>query len=134
MLDVTGQWIHEQVEKQPWYKANANTVTTAVGFIATLVAWLASQEWAANDQRVQAAVWVVGFVCTIAGVRATPNGWSATQVAQVQAARAQFITDSGCTQEPAPVYRTVVEDPRPADEFTADSLDSLVQQFNAGRG
>lgn len=96
ILDVTGQWIHEQVEAQPWWKTYSNTVTTAVGCAVTLAAWIASQEWARDDARVQAVVLALGFLGTVVGVKSTPNGWSPSQLAQVTNARAAFISDTAC--------------------------------------
>ena len=98
ILDVTGQWIHEQVEAQPWWKTYSNTVTTAVGCAVTLAAWIASQEWARDDARVQAVVLALGFLGTVVGVKSTPNGWSPSQLAQVTNARAAFISDTACAE------------------------------------
>ena len=61
-----------------------------------MAAWVASQEWARDDARVQAVVLALGFLGTVVGVKSTPNGWSPSQLAQVTNARAAFISDTAC--------------------------------------
>ncbi|PRQ11706.1 hypothetical protein C1Y63_04675 [Corynebacterium sp. 13CS0277] len=148
ILDFTGEYIYQQVKTQPWYRAHANTVTTIAGFLVTSVAWLASQEWAQNDTRIQTAVWAVGFLATIVGVRRTPNGWSASQLAKVNEARAGFIDSGhGCTNTthqphtgetaapapaaPEPQAPAATVDPDPALDA---SLAALVDTYNSRRG
>lgn len=129
ILDVTGQWIHEQVEAQPWWKTYSNTVTTAVGCAITLAAWVASQEWARDDARVQAVVLALGFLGTVVGVKSTPNGWSPSQVAQVTNARAAFISDTACAGGAGGAGATIQLPPSevPADEVTA-KVDAVAAQ------
>lgn len=89
-VDFAAGWLNSQLTAQPWWKEYSNTVTTAAGFLATVAAWAGSQAFAA-DPRVQTALLIVGFLLTVVGVKNTPNGWTQSQAAQLNAARADFI-------------------------------------------
>lgn len=121
MLDITGQFIYRQLREQPWYKANANTVTTVGGFVATVVAWAASQPFAASPG-VQVGILIAGFLLTVFGVKQTKNGFSASQVAAIDNERARVISNLQLAD-------TTVE-----DSAGGEDLDSLVAEFNENRG
>lgn len=121
LLDITGQFIYRQLREQPWYKANANTVTTVGGFVATVVAWAASQPFAASPG-VQVGILIAGFLLTVFGVKQTKNGFSASQVAAIDNERARVISNLQLAD-------TTVE-----DSAGGEDLDSLVAEFNENRG
>jgi len=121
LLDITGEFIYRQLREQPWYKANANTVTTVGGFVATVVAWAASQPFAASPG-VQVGILIAGFLLTVLGVKQTKNGISASQVAAINEERARVISNLQLAD-------TTVEGPSGGED-----LDSLVAEFNANRG
>lgn len=91
LIDVTGTFINQQIQKQTWYQANSNTITAAGGLVATLIVWASSQAFA-QDPRVQTGLLIAGFLLTVLGVNRTPNGWSRSQVAKIHAAQADAIT------------------------------------------
>lgn len=122
-LDMTGAIIHQYVADQSWFKENANTVTTAAGFAATVVAWLASQPFAASPGW-QMFILVVGFLATVLGVKSTKNGFSRSQLAKIGSARAQVIGDTPLVVEPKEVSE-------PEDEQSR--LEDLISEFNASR-
>lgn len=121
LLDITGEFIYRRLREQPWYKANANTVTTVGGFVATVVAWAASQPFAASPG-VQVGILIVGFLLTVFGVKQTKNGFSASQVAAINDERARVISELQLAD-------TTVE-----DSAGGEDLDSMVAEFNANRG
>lgn len=123
LVDLTGEYIHRRVAEQSWFQKNANTVATAGGFVATVLAWIVSQPFAA-DPRVQTAVLVVGFLLTVLGVKKTPNGWSQSQLEKVKTHRAKVI---GETRLAAPVASVVSED-------SGADLSAQVAEFNQVRG
>ena len=121
MLDITGEFIYRQLREQPWYKANANTVTTVGGFVATVVAWVASQPFAASPG-VQVGILIAGFLLTVLGVKQTKNGFSASQVAAINDERARVISE------------LQLADTTVGDSAGGEDLDSLVAEFNENRG
>lgn len=123
LVDLTGVFIHSRVREQSWFQKNSNTVAAAGGFVATMLAWVVSQPFAA-DPRVQTAVLVVGFLLTVLGVKKTPNGWSESQLEKVQNHRAKVI---GETRLAAPVASAVSED-------SGADLSAQVAEFNQVRG
>lgn len=123
LVDLTGEYIHQRVVEQSWFQKNANTVATAGGFVATMLAWVVSQPFAA-DPRVQTAVLVVGFLLTVLGVKKTPNGWSESQLEKVQNHRAKVI---GETKLAVPMTLEAPEDP-------GTDLSAQVAEFNQVRG
>ncbi|MDK8478920.1 hypothetical protein QP927_08585 [Corynebacterium pseudodiphtheriticum] len=123
LVDLTGEYIHQRVVEQSWFQKNANTVATAGGFVATVLAWVVSQPFAA-DPRVQTAVLVVGFLLTVLGVKKTPNGWSESQLEKVQNHRAKVI---GETKLAVPMTLEAPEDP-------GTDLSAQVAEFNQVRG
>ena len=92
VIDWTGVWLHDQVQKQAWYRENANTVTGIVGLAVTISTWAAASPLGA-DPRVQMAILIVGFVGTVFGVNQTHNGWSKSQVRKINEARADVIDE-----------------------------------------
>lgn len=68
LLDITGNYINRKFQEQSWFQRNANTITTAGGFVATVLAWLVSQPFA-SDPRIQFAVLIVGFLLTVLVLR-----------------------------------------------------------------
>ena len=90
IIDAAGAYIRKKAMNQSWYRRNANTVTTALGFLATMLTWAASQPFAADEQ-VSTAILIAGFVLTIFGVQKTPNGWSVSQLEELNNAEAYFI-------------------------------------------
>ncbi|UQV56372.1 hypothetical protein [Corynebacterium pseudodiphtheriticum] len=123
LVDLTGEYIHQRVVEQSWFQKNANTVATAGGFVATMLAWVVSQPFAA-DPRVQTGVLVVGFLLTVLGVKKTPNGWSESQLEKVQNHRAKVI---GETKLAVPMTLEAPEDP-------GTDLSAQVAEFNQVRG
>lgn len=81
-VDFLADFLNSELEKQSWFRANANTITSAVGFIATLLAWVGTQPFA-TDERVQFGILIVGFLLTVFGVKHTRNGWSASQINKI---------------------------------------------------
>ncbi|AVD99798.1 membrane protein [Gordonia phage Flapper] len=73
------------LERQPWYKRFANTVTTAVGALA-LIAWLLTSNGIGIDPAIVTAVGSALGVLTTLGVLKTPNGVTPRGVATVQVA------------------------------------------------
>lgn len=121
LLDITGEFINRRLQEQSWYRENANTVTTVGGFVATVLAWVASQPFAASPG-VQVGILIAGFLLTVFGVKQTKNGFSASQVAAINNERARVISELQMAD-------TTVE-----DSAGGEDLDSLVAEFNAGRG
>ncbi|AET09879.1 holin [Gordonia phage GRU1] len=73
------------LERQPWYKRFANTVTTAVGVLSLVIWTLAANGFDLSD------AWKNGIgaalaVLTVLGVLRTPNGVTPRGVATVQVA------------------------------------------------
>lgn len=124
LLDVTGAYINRKFNEQKWYQENSNTVTTVVGFLATVLAWVAAQPFAL-DPRWEVGITLAGFVLTIFGVKKTRNGFSKSQIAKVGRAQADFV-DSQNLVVTAEGRHRAAEDP-------ADSLAYEVAVFNASR-
>lgn len=120
-LDLTGAVIHQYVAEQSWFKKNANTVTTAAGFVATVVAWLASQPFAASPGW-QMGILIVGFLATVLGVKTTKNGFSESQLDKINAAQAQFIGET-----------PLVVEPEESVEDEQTRLEGLISDFNEAR-
>lgn len=114
LLDVTGSYINRKFDEQTWYQENANTITTIVGFLATVLAWAAAQPFAL-DPRWEIGITLAGFVLTVFGVKNTKNGFSKSQVEKINRAQAEYI---GTTP--------LVPDDDP-------DLDALVEAYNAER-
>lgn len=113
--DLTGAIIGRIVQDQPWYKAHANTITTAVGFLLTLVTWLASspfvdQPWAAP------VIFIVGFVATVVGVKNTRNGFSPSQLRKIQDAQGEVIGETPLVVSGAEAESTLSEQIRKYNE------------------
>lgn len=90
LLDVTGAFINNKFQEQSWFRENSNFITSAGGFLATLIAWAAAQPFA-DDARVQIIILLVGFVLTTLGVKVTPNGISKSQMKQFSQANADYV-------------------------------------------
>lgn len=114
LLDVTGSYINRKFNEQTWFQENANFVTTFGGFLATVVAWAATQPFAASPGW-QMAILIAGFLLTTLGVKTTKNGISKSQVKKFNQAQAEYI---GTTP--------LVPDDDP-------DLDALVEAYNAER-
>lgn len=123
LLDITGKYINRRFQEQSWFQRNANTITTAGGFVATVLAWLVSQPFA-SDPRVQFAVLIVGFLLTVFGVKKTPNGISASQVKKFNAERARVIGET-----PLVVENPVVGEDKVSEPFEVVDLDGLVADY-----
>ncbi|WP_339016788.1 hypothetical protein R3O64_09635 [Corynebacterium hesseae] len=122
LLDATGAFINQRFQEQSWFKENSNFITSAGGFLATLVAWAATQPFA-DDARVQVAILLVGFVLTTLGVKVTPNGISKSQMKKFSQANADYV-DS----QPLVVERPMYQDDGP--ENASDVLDAMVAEYN----
>lgn len=90
-LDITGAYINNLISEQSWYKENSNTIAVIGGFVATAIAYFGSLPIAA-DPKVQAVIFVVGFLLTIFGVKKTPNGFSKSQVKKIANAQADYLS------------------------------------------
>lgn len=90
LADITGSALNRRLQNQKWYQEKANTVTTGVGFLATVAAWAATQTFAA-EPAVQAGILIVGFLATVFGVSQTKNGLSKSLVQKLVNARAEVI-------------------------------------------
>lgn len=124
LLDVTGAYINRKFNEQSWYQENANTITTIVGFLATVLAWAAAQPFAL-DPRWEIGITLAGFLLTVFGVKNTRNGFSKSQVAKIGQAQADFV-DTQKLVVPAEGKHRVPEDP-------ADALAYEVAEYNASR-
>ena len=131
VIDWTGVWLHQQVQKQSWFRENANTVTAIVGLLTTLAAWAASSPLGA-DPRVQTAVLIVGFIGTVFGVKGTRNGWSASQIRKINEARADVVDELHETEHRAETSSgsDLVGDAIEATRY----LEDAVREFNRRRG
>lgn len=125
LIDTTGEFIHSRVREQSWFQKNSNTVSAVGGFVATVLAWVASQPFAV-DPRVQTGVLILGFLLTVFGVKKTPNGWSDSQVRKIRDHHADVV---GGTKLAVPV-----QEPSTVDDSGAPDLDSQVSEFNQRRG
>lgn len=114
LLDVTGSYINRKFNEQTWFQENANFVTTFGGFLATVVAWAATQPFAASPGW-QMVILIAGFLLTALGVKSTKNGFSKSQVEKINRAQAEYI---GTTP--------LVPDKDP-------DLDAMVESYNAER-
>lgn len=126
LIDAAGAYIRKRALAQPWYRRNANTVTTVLGFFATLLTWAASQPFATHET-VSTVILIVGFILTIFGVQKTPNGWSVSQIKELNDAEAYFVDNTPLR---------VVEQPKHlVSEYTQDaaSLAADVANFNQQR-
>ena len=92
-VDITGALLAKKVQEQKWYQANANTVTSGVGFLVTTAAWVATQPFG-TEPAVQFGVLIVGFLATVFGVKFTKNGVSKSQTETLNAERAELIGDT----------------------------------------
>lgn len=124
LLDVTGAFINRKFNEQTWYQENANTITTAVGFLATVVAWAASQPFAL-DPRWEIGITLAGFLLTIFGVKKTRNGFSKSQIAKISQAQSEYVDSQSLVVPPEGKHR--------ADEDPADALAYEVAEYNASR-
>lgn len=77
--------LRASLQRQPWYKRFANTVSSAVG-VLSLVVWVAIANGVEIDPAVQTGVGAVLAVLTVLGVLRTPNGVTPRGVATVQVA------------------------------------------------
>lgn len=124
LLDVTGAYINRKFNEQAWYQENSNTVTTVVGFLATVLAWVAAQPFAL-DPRWEIGITFAGFILTIFGVKKTRNGFSKSQIAKVGRAQSDFVDSQ-------PLVVTA-EGRHRAPEDPADTLAYEVSAYNATR-
>lgn len=124
LLDVTGAYINRKFNEQKWYQENSNTVTTFVGFLATVLAWAAAQPFAL-DPRWEIGITFAGFVLTIFGVKTTRNGFSKSQIAKVSQAQADFVDSQNLV--------VATEGRHRAPEDPADTLAYEVAAYNATR-
>lgn len=122
LLDVTGAFINKKFQEQSWFRENSNFITSAGGFLATVVAWAATQPFAA-DARVQVIILLVGFVLTTLGIKVTPNGISKSQMRKFSQAGAEYV-DS----QPLVVEQPVYQDDGP--ENASDVLEAMVDAYN----
>lgn len=122
LLDVTGAFINKKFQEQSWFRENSNFITSAGGFLATLVAWAAAQPFAA-DARVQVIILLVGFVLTTLGIKVTPNGISKSQMRKFSQANAEYV-DS----QPLVVEQPVYQDDGP--ENASGVLEAMVDDYN----
>lgn len=113
-MDLTGSYLHRKVAEQSWYQENSNTVTTVVGLVLTAIAYLGTTPFS-DSVLLQACIFFAGFVGTVFGVKFTPNGFSKSQVAKIQAARASMIGET------------------PLVETSPEDLDARVAEYNNGR-
>lgn len=121
-LDVTGAFINKIFQEQSWFRENSNFITSFGGFLATVVAWAATQPFAA-DARVQVIILLVGFVLTTLGVKVTPNGISKSQMRKFSQANAEYVDSQQLVVE-QPVY----QDDGP--ENASDVLAAMVDDYN----
>lgn len=101
LADITGAALNEQIQNERWYQENANTVTSGVGFLATVATWAATQPFG-TEPIVQIAILIVGFLATVFGVSKTKNGVSKSQVAKIQERRAEIIGNTPLIPEGHP--------------------------------
>ena len=124
LLDVTGAYINRRFNEQKWYQENSNTITTVVGFLATVLAWAAAQPFSL-DPRWEIGITFAGFVLTIFGVKNTRNGFSKSQLAKVGRAQSDFVDSQNLV--------VTTEGRHRAAEVPADTLAYEVAVFNASR-
>lgn len=124
LLDATGAFINKRFQEQSWFKENSNFITSAGGFLATLVAWAAAQPFAA-DARVQVVILLVGFVLTTLGVKVTPNGISKSQMQKIGQAAAYHIDAT-----PLAVLEPKQSEPEDDAENAPDDLEAMVADYN----
>lgn len=123
--DVVANYINSKFAEQPWYRENANFITSLGGLLATILVWLGAQP-IAEDPTIQMIILVVGFVLTTLGVKVTKNGFSKSQVAKVNAQIADHVDNTDL----------VVEESNPVEDFiedTAETLAERVAEFNRAR-
>lgn len=71
--DIIGDVVDEYVKSQPWYKKNANTITTAIGITATIASSLVSSGLSLPPWAITLATAITGLA-TVFGVKKTKNG------------------------------------------------------------
>lgn len=121
--DIAASYINSRFAEQKWYQENSNFITSAAGFVATVLAWLVTQPIAENP-KVQMGVLVAGFICTALGVRFTKNGFSKSQVRKVNDEIAHHVDNT-------PLIPSV-EEPDEEDDVAA-ALVAQVEEFNRAR-
>lgn len=87
ILEYAAKKLKEQYEAQPWYREKANTVTTIVGGVITVLAALGA-EYSQYDWAVVLTT-LVGFLGTIFGVSKTKNGITKTDIERAEYAAAR---------------------------------------------
>lgn len=125
--DVVANYVNTKFAEQPWYRENANFITSVGGLLATILVWLGAQP-IAEDPTIQMIILVAGFVLTTLGVKVTKNGFSKSQVAKVNAQVADHIDNTNL------VHKDL--DLSPVEDFiedTAESLAERVAEFNRAR-
>lgn len=122
--DIAASYINSRFAEQKWYQENSNFITSAAGFVATVLAWLVTQPIAENP-KVQMGVLVAGFICTTLGVRVTRNGFSKSQVAKVNNVVSQHVDDTDLIPVDA--------DEPDEEEDAAAALVAQVEEFNRAR-
>lgn len=126
LLDATGAFINKKFQEQSWFKENSNFITSAGGFLATLVAWAATQPFA-EDARVQMAILLVGFILTTLGVKVTPNGISKSQMKKFNSVSAGYVDSQHLV-----VDEPEQEKPVEASESSPERLSELVADYVRG--
>lgn len=125
-LDVTGVVLNRIVAEQPWYKENANFITSLGGFVATVLVAVGSLP-IADSPWIQTVIALVGFVLTVLGVKVTRNGFSKSQVRKLGSAQADHV-DNAPLIAGSDVPDSVAE---PVEE--EHDLDALVRAYNERR-
>lgn len=101
--------LHRKIAEQPAFKRYANTATTAVGGVAQLAVWLAAFQLDLPAPAVY-AIGALLFVAQLLGVKATPNGLTASAAQKAAApdvieALAQRLTGQRPVSSPPPAPR-----------------------------
>ncbi|QXW04000.1 hypothetical protein [Rhodococcus globerulus] len=82
-LDILGNILLDKVADQPLVKRYANTATTAVGALVSIV-WTLISLGVQLPAQVGQGVLVIIAVFTVVGVKLTPNGVTEKQVEEIE--------------------------------------------------
>ncbi|MFC9786423.1 hypothetical protein [Rhodococcus sp. NPDC127528] len=82
--DLIGDRLRTELDRQPWWRRVANTVTAAVGAIVS-VAWMALSVGLDLPDAVMQWVPVGIAVLTVFGIKLTPNGVTQRQIEDLTA-------------------------------------------------
>ena len=113
---VTDAAVENIIQNQTWFKKHSNFITSAVGLVLTILAWVAAQPFG-NTPLVDTAVIFTGFLATTLGISVTPNGLSNSQLRRLREEQNRVIAQR-------PLRPTPVED-------ESKKLTGLVDDFNA---